>query len=80
MKENLNCDIQIINDAIVMGSDVCTILQKCIDTIKEGGKVIMYDEYKAPVNYRKDLIFDNVEDFVNWVNQHYPNLGCSFDI
>lgn len=78
MRVDLECNIEMIKDAIALGSInvVCDIFIKCRDILNHGGKVCIYDEYQAPVNYRQNLLFTNVEDFDNWVQSNFSNINC----
>ena len=78
MRVNLQCNIQTLQDAMAKGSInvVCEVIKKCRDIIGQGGKVCVYNEYQAPVDYRQDKVFTSLDEFNNWVVENFSDINC----
>lgn len=76
MKVDLQCSIQLLNDAIAQGSDnvVREVFAKCREIIKDGGIICMYEEFLPPVNVRQNRVIDDLEEFNLWAKTHFSSI------
>lgn len=81
MKENLQCAIREIADALNQGSIyvVQEMFNKFREVINEGGTVYIYDELQAPLNYRRQVVFTTIDELEQWINDYYPYVEDNED-
>jgi tRNA G10 N-methylase Trm11 len=78
MKKRLECNIQLLNDAIVMNyiNVVCEFFKSARKMLEEGGIVCIYEDFQPPITYREELTFSSLEEFNKWTKERFSMIDC----
>jgi len=78
MEKRLECNIQLLNDAIA-GKNInviCEFFKSARRILDDGGLVCIYEDFLPPITYREELTFNNLQDFNNWTKQRFSMIDC----
>ena len=76
MKVNLQCNIQILKDAVVQRNlnVICAVVSKFRETLENNnGTVSIYEDF---IEFQQHSVFNSLADFNKWVEQTFPGLDC----
>lgn len=78
--KDFRCDFAKIRDAIANSGlysyVICQIFEFARTTLKEGSSVTFYEDYGENIIDPNEIIFNNLDDFNNWVELHFSFLNC----
>ena len=78
MEKRLECNIELLNDAIVTNNIhvVCEFFKSARKILDEGGVICIFEDYLPPITYREELTFNNLDDFNNWTKDRFSMIDC----
>jgi hypothetical protein len=78
MKERIECNIQLLNDAIVMKNlnVVCEFFKSARRMLEKGGEVCIYEDFLPPITYRDELTFTSLDEFNRWIRERFSMIDC----
>jgi hypothetical protein len=78
MKKRVECNIQLLNDAIAMKNInvVCEFFKSARRMLEEDGVVCIYEDFLPPITYREELTFTSLAEFNKWTKERFSMIDC----